>query len=411
MPGGLARVAPDARTTRVTNQSGAPSKDVWVLASEPEGGGGFWLQAGPGVEATHPAALPSRAAENLFWLGRYAERAEETIRLVRCVLDRRNEFDSGITPAGTECLDGLLEALTHLTATYPGFVGAPAEPLRQAPEGELVAVVNDGSRPGSLRFSLAALLTSANAVRDQLSVDTWLAVNDLERVLDPLSVAGPDVHADLQSGLDAAMTSLLALAGLATESMVRDPGWAFMDAGRRIERALALASMLRSTLVPLRGTAAESLMLESVLIAAESIITYRRRYRSQAQVETLLDLLLLDPNNPRSIAFQLARLADDVADLPHPDGPHLSPEERALVEVATPVRLADTVALARPDPDTGIRRDLASFLDSLTAGLRRLADALEASHFTHLQLQPFAGVLEPGNGRPAEPGPLDLSPF
>ena len=95
----------------------------------------------------------------------------------------------------------------------------------------------DAERAGSLQHSLTALLTVANAVRDQLSVDTWLAVNDLERVLDPLHQPGPDPQAELQVALDDTMTSLLALAGLATESMVRDPGWAFMDAGRRIERA------------------------------------------------------------------------------------------------------------------------------------------------------------------------------
>ena len=410
MPGGLARVAPDADTAVVTNQTGALSKDVWVLASEPEGGGGFWLQSGPGVEATDPAALPSRAAENLFWLGRYAERAEDTVRLVRGVLDRRNEFEGGVTPAGTECLDGLLEALTHLTATYPGFVGPGGAERRQHPDDELVSLVADAERAGSLQHSLTALLTVANAVRDQLSVDTWLAVNDLERVLDPLHQPGPDPQAELQVALDDTMTSLLALAGLATESMVRDPGWAFMDAGRRIERALGLASLLRSALVPVRGTAAESLMLESVLVAAESIITYRRRYRSQAQVETLLDLLLLDDRNPRSVAFQLARLDDDVADLPRPDGHRLSAEERALVELSSHVRLADTARLAHPADGTGWRADLATFLDGLDAGLRRLSDALEASHFTHLQLQPLATVLEATPaGRPAERGPLDLS--
>ena len=120
----------------------------------------------------------------------------------------------------------------------------------------------------------------------------------------------------MQTALQRVMQGLLALHGLTGESMVRDVGWRFMDGGRRIERAVQLLSLLRATVTEARGTATDSLVLESVLLSAESIITYRRRYRSQAQLQTLLDLLLLDAGNPRSLAYQLERLTEDLDALP-----------------------------------------------------------------------------------------------
>jgi uncharacterized alpha-E superfamily protein len=314
------------------------------------------------------------------------------------VLDRRNEFQTGFDEAGTECLDGLLAALTHLTGIYPGFVGDGAIERLADPERELLAVIRDRERPGSLAFSVHALLAAANAVRDQLSQDTWLVVSDLERELATLDHPTHDQQAAVQAVLAGMVQGLLALAGLAVENMERDPGWGFMDAGRRLERSQQLLSLLRATLVPVRGTAAESLMLESVLVAAESIITYRRRYRSQAQTETLLDLLLLDEANPRSLAYQLARLSEEVASLPRPPGQRLSDEERFVLETSTELRLADTVALGRSIVDEGggpRRADLDRFLSTLAEHISRAGGAIEHAHFTHLQQPQVLVALQP----------------
>ena len=128
MPGGLTRVAPGDDDGRISNQAGAISKDTWVLASEPEHLTGFWLQSGAPVASVDPmASIPARAAENLWWLGRYAERAEAVTRLLREVSDRRNDFQGSDNPAGVAALRALLVALTRVTATYDGFVGAGEE--------------------------------------------------------------------------------------------------------------------------------------------------------------------------------------------------------------------------------------------------------------------------------------------
>jgi uncharacterized alpha-E superfamily protein len=382
MPGGLIRAAPTSDAILVSNQAGAVSKDTWVLASEPESPTNYWLRSGPAVAAIPPAAsMSSRAAENLFWLGRYAERAEDLVRLVRVISDRRNEFEHGANPAGTACEQVLLMAMTHMTTTYPGFVGDGAAARLESPGEELRSVLLDEQRPGSLAHAGRRLLDCAHAVRDQLSADTWMVIGGLNHELLDLGTQQLERQNVVQAKLRRVMTSLLALSGLVGEGMVRDPGWRFMDAGRRIERGLQLTRLLQATVDLRRGLATDSLMLESVLTATESIITYRRRYRSQAQLETVLDLLLLDPENPRSLAFQVDALAGDVRELPvHVASGRLSEVEKRALAISTSLRLVDTATLATPDDD-GNCVALRSFLAEMADGLARMAAAIQHTHF------------------------------
>ena len=381
MPGGLLRVAPDDSISIISNQAGALTKDTWVLASEPEQLTGYWLNQGPVVEAVDPVgSMPSRAAENLFWLGRYAERAEEVVRLLRVVGDRRNDFSNDANPAGSQCLSLLLCALTSVTATFPGFTDAA---MLSDPGHELFNLIVDVDREGTLAHAIRHLLDAAYAVRDQLSNDTWLVIGNLDREIVELN-ANVERQSAVQGALGVAMQSLLALAGLAGESMVRDPGWHFMDAGRRLERAMQLIALLRSTLTVEHDKATDSLLIESVLTTAESIITYRRRYRSQAQVQTALDLLLLDRGNPRSLVFQLERLQADIAQLPRSQSgsttDRLLTEERLVLEATTSLRLADTALLAEVN-EAGERFELDQFLQRLSELLRRAAEAIDSDHF------------------------------
>jgi uncharacterized circularly permuted ATP-grasp superfamily protein/uncharacterized alpha-E superfamily protein len=390
MPGGLTRVAPQRDSAAISNQAGAISKDTWVLASEPERLTGFWLQSGPPVLATNPeGSMSARAAENLFWLGRYAERAEGLVRVLRAVGDRRNEFQHSASDAGSECLEVLLRTLTEVTATWPGFAASDPSALAD-PGDELRSLVVDEHRAGTLAYDARRLLDAAYAVRDQLSNDTWLVIGTLER--DLLGSAAATYPRGVGSAtLSRVLQALLALAGLQNESMVRDPGWRFMEAGRRLERAIGLVDLLRSTVTTQRSTATDSLVFESVLLAAESIITYRRRYRSHAQLETMLDLLVLDAGNPRGLTYQVQMLTEAVSGLPDgastmPAAGRMSPAERHTLETLSAVRLADTTALAAVGPD-GRRTDLLAFLERLEAGLQAIGAAITAAHFTPLQTQ------------------------
>jgi uncharacterized circularly permuted ATP-grasp superfamily protein/uncharacterized alpha-E superfamily protein len=374
MPGGLTRVASSASRIPITNQRGAITKDTWVLASEPEPLSSFWLQSGPAVQGIDPmASIPSRAAENLWWLGRYAERAEALTRLLRAVIDRTNEFGGATNPAGAASLQALQAALQWIG----GGSGTLAQPVR-------------------------AMLDNAYAVRDQLSRDTWLVIGPLERILKDLDHPLSDTSAHSQAALQQVIQSLLALGGLGVESMVRDLGWRFMDAGRRLERSLQLLSLLQASVQQARGTATDSLILESVLSAAESIITYRFRYRSQAQIETVLELLLLDSGNPRSVAYQLQLLTEDLAALPLGGAGGgrlpLRAEQRLLLEAFTELRLADPAQLAAEDQN-GSRPELQMLLKHLITLLLGAGQEVDATHFVHTT--PTFALLGPAGAEPS----------
>jgi uncharacterized circularly permuted ATP-grasp superfamily protein/uncharacterized alpha-E superfamily protein len=370
LPGGLTRVQ-GAGSSRITNHAGALTKDTWVIASEPEPLTSFWLQSGPAVKGLDPmSSIPSGTAENLWWLGRYAERTEALTRLLRAVVDRSNELGGATNPAGDAALDALQHALIA-TADSSATLAAP----------------------------LRAVLDNAYAVRDQLSRDTWLVIGPLERTLAELDAPlDGDPQAHSQDALQRVMQSLLALGGLGIESMVRDVGWCFLDAGRRLERGLQLLTLIESTLLRTRGKATDSLVLESVLGAAESIITYRFRYRSHAQLETVLELLLLDRGNPRSLAYQLDRLTEDFDALPRADERRLREDQRLTLEAYTTVHLADPAELAR-ETAGGRRPALESLLERLLELLLRTGGAVDSSHFPHTA--PTFSLLGPAGTEPS----------
>jgi uncharacterized circularly permuted ATP-grasp superfamily protein/uncharacterized alpha-E superfamily protein len=390
MPGALTRIASSSDDVSISNQGGARAKDTWVLASGPERLTGFWLESSEAAVRIQPeTSMSSRAAENLFWLARYAERAEDLVRQLRVASDRLTEFTPGVSPAGTGCIEVLLRALTQTTGAGPGFVGEGASARLGDPGPEVRALVNEVDREGSVAHSVRRMLDAASEVRDQLSPDTWLVVGDLDRHLTSLDPHLPVAAAT--GALARTMQALLALSGLAAESMVRDDGWQFLEAGRRIERGTQLCALLSATVTSSRDDATDSLVLESVLTAAESIITYRRRFRSRARVDTVLDLLLLDGTNPRSLAYQVDRLTRAVSAMPDPV--HEGADLNGLVgELSQSIRRADTHAMERVT-DGGHRAELAAFLETSIVTLHELASAIDVAHFAHQlpQRAAFAG--------------------
>lgn len=388
MRGGLARVSDaDRLAVAGTVDAGraaterAWSKDVWVLGGDHEAREDFWLHRGPRpVADAAESVVSARSVENMLWLGRYAERAEATVRLLRAVDDRRAEVGGG-TDALDEVADRLLAALVAVTGTGPATAAT-----RRSPGAELTALVLDADRAGTLADSVARLLDAARAVRDQLSGDAWPVLTALEHQLlgDDEQVAalatGARGPAHGRAALGHVLTLLLALHGLGAESLVRDTSWQFLEAGRRLERAQQLLGLLRATVVPPDGgdtladdAAVTSLLLESVLVTCESVITYRRRYRSRAQLVTVLDLLLLDAGNPRSLRWQVDRLLDLLPHLPtRADG--------SGTAVADAVR-ATSAALQAVDGDQLDGPDLGVLLERLDQHLQRAASELARTVF------------------------------
>jgi uncharacterized alpha-E superfamily protein len=315
-------------------------------------------------------------ADNLFWLGRYVERAEGTARLLRAVLVRLLDSD----PLRQDSyLVVLLRLVTHQTATYPGFVEETEEHLI-APEQELLEVIRDSQRTGSLSFTLNALTQAARSVRDRLSDDSWRVINSLQHGL-----GQPQQINEALESLEQLIFGLAAFTGLSTERMSRGQGWRFLDIGRRLERALSGSSLLRIACVP--ASEPTGPLWEVLLAITDNLVTYRRRYRAQAQADAVLDLLLLDESTPRSVAYQLARLYDQVTGLPKKVVPsQRSAEERLVLEALTAVRLTDIERLSHLPHGKNMREALDQLLARLGYLLHTFSETLTSSYFSQTDL-------------------------
>ncbi|MFT4217873.1 MAG: circularly permuted type 2 ATP-grasp protein [Micropruina sp.] len=363
LPGGLGRVAGQVSEHTVSNYAGALAKDVWVISADAE-------QAAPAVRdralgappVTRTAGLTPRVSDNLFWMGRYAERAEGTARLLKVVDDFAEDNSSQVGTPGALATGVLLHAVARVTSTPT--IGSSEPSLDY-----LRRVVLDDSRAGTVRHCANRLIGAAQHVRDLLSVDTWAVLGRLQKTLDD----PPDDDDQLQPLLADVLESLLALAGIMAQSMVRDESWAFLDAGCRMERAQLTLALLGSALTEPRDRGVLDLVVEGVLRAGESIITHRRRAAAGTgtalPLESAIDLLLLDRRNPRSVLYQAESLVADLTLL----GDEASVAKTlAIVQTLRTVEPADSMDAAA----------LAERLAGLEQDFRRLSDDLAALHFS-----------------------------
>lgn len=380
MPGGLARFAAQEGARRVPALAEAIAKDVWVLdedAERPDVPQGHRDRDRIEVPAATvgPVPLPPRAAEDLYWFGRYVERAESTARLLLVADDLVEDHLTRPGTIGHAAMTTMLGAIDAVTSVqrYRGRATAAdtaAFPSGEDPVGHLRRLVFEAGRRGSVRFSAARANQAASRVRELLSLDAWLVLSRLQRTLIPTQ---PNEE-DLQGVLAAVIEACLALSGMSAEGLVRDASWAFHDAGRRVERAQETVRVLRRTL-PAASTPGAALVREATLRARESLLSYRRRRaeggRGRSPLAVALELLVLDETNPRSVAYQLDRLQDDLRHAP-------SPDPAAALRVPTlALAGADAAALAL-DPEA-----LDVFLADLETQLRAVSGSVEAACFPH----------------------------
>lgn len=380
MPGGLTRVGMTDVERIITNQLGSASKDTWVLASEPEKQVSLWV--GHSAIATtadgKDAHLPSRVAENLFWMGRYAERAEAALRHLRTVFVQLNM----VGRLSAESRHQLLASVTALTNTVPGFGD---EAIQENPESELLAVIFDDSRSGTVAANLNAMLICGEEVKEILSADTRRVLNDLRDELSGLREAlQPGLASAPEQALDSLVTTLLALSGLGRESMIRGMDWVFLQMGRSLEKSLQTASLLRALLARNLDETDRATLLEALLLTAEMLITYRRRYRAHADVGHGLELLMLDDSNPRALLYQMGQLNEHLSRLPAIEAaPGLPRERRHLLEALTAIQLSDLNRLVEVDEKLGLRTHLDQLLIRVSDSLQTIAMVVSDKYFDH----------------------------
>nr|WP_314258117.1 circularly permuted type 2 ATP-grasp protein [uncultured Devosia sp.] len=337
MPGGFARVGSNLDTSAIAMQRGGQAADVWVLSSKPVERVSLLPQDGEKLVRNSPGSLPSRAADNLIWLGRYAERCEATVRILRAYNARLAELSKADLPILTHAADFL----------------------------DSIDVDASEAMPQGLLASIDSAVHSAGQIRDRFSPDGWLALDDLQKTARRFATR-------VRPGDDAtrAMTVLLrklaGFSGLVHENMYRFAGWRFLELGRRLERAIQIARIASH----LTGPDAPDGSLEMFLEIGDSVMSHRRRYSVSAGTQSAVDLLVLDPLNPRSVQFQVTELRNQIEMLPGgvEDG-IMSPVAKAALQIETDLRIA---VAADMTPDR---------LDKLAADIGILAGLVAAAYF------------------------------
>ena len=397
MPGGLARLCPPHPGEAFDFRHSGNGKDTWVLSE------GRALRATPRRPLSGSVSLrrsgrelPSRTADNLFWLARYAERAEGIMRQARASLIRLADEEWP-----TEDLHAMADVLRPVLER--AAVAAPtAEETERGPraylERQLEELVFDPVRSYGLRQTLSELGRTLALARDRLSADSWHILRGLraEDYAHRPAVA-PVVHRfDVDATvlkLKADIQRLSAFSGMCTENTTRALGWRFLDMGRRIERSTQTLAMLATLAGSESPEDDGSLIL--VLEIADSFMTYRSRYLSTPQLAPVLDLLLADESNPRSVAFQLAALAANCEQLPRDTAADSPGVELAVIgEALAALRGADVAALCRRDR-SGDRPGLRALLEEVSACLPQFSDGLTRAYFSHADARQLAAANRP----------------
>jgi uncharacterized alpha-E superfamily protein len=355
MPGGFCRIAEQADARAVTMGDGARAADVWVV-SEKQVSTATLLPATDKVRIRRIAGvLPSRAADNLFWLGRYLERAEATLRMVRVLASPMRGLGKGTTTAMQSA-----ERIQRLLVAW----GAISQASRAAPGRIVAEALQSADRFGSALSLVRSAQRTATSLRERLSPDAWQVITEMAERL-AYEVEDDD---GVLSAAELTLQELASFAGLAQENMNRAAGWRFLDMGRRAERAINTTRFARQFAYDDAGDED----LDVLLTLVDCQITYRSRYLLAPVLAPVRDLAVLDPYNPRSVAFQVAALNEHIAALP-------SLKEHGLIERPQRLAVAVQAMLATAEAE----KLEVKTLFALEQDLLNLADAIGLHYFPH----------------------------
>lgn len=382
MPGGLAMTVDEGSSVALSATDGE-SRDVWVIsdANQPPHVS-LWRPAIEGGHVQRSATdLPSRVADNLFWLGRYIERADWTMRVLRTSLSRLQE-DSG----PRQELSASRIALEILLSEDDGEVPDASEPTDAVLIEQMARnLLTSSDWYYGLPRTLDNIHRVASLTRDRLSLEAWRTLNDFYAGRRWQGSAVPRSIGESLGLLDDGLRVLAAFHGLTHENMTRNYGWSFLDMGRRLSRAVHLSEVLLGIFGKAGAGADDMGNVSFVLELADSFITYRSRYRMAPVLPLVLDLLLVDESNPRSVAFQLAALSRHIDTLPQSGdtGPRIE-EQRIALDLWTKVRIAQADDLAKVGPD-GRRAVLETLLTEQVDALPLLSDIIGRRYFNLIE--------------------------
>ncbi|TAH25822.1 MAG: hypothetical protein EAZ07_06055 [Cytophagales bacterium] len=398
MPGGLTRSSDQKDIFKVSNQLGGYSKDTWILGSEPPIQLSLPLANVQKAKLKQDQSISSRAAENLYWVGRYVERIRINARFLNVVLDHLNQSNKTLIETEQAYTNNLLYSLTHLTMSYPGFLDPEkSKELLSSPFHEIIRIIFDTKISSSLASNIQNLKRSIYSIRDKFSLYTWRAVYKLEEEWQDLLQSQHHNYRSINHALDNIIIYLSALMEMNSESTVKEHSFMLLDIGRRIEKALLITSLIRSTFSTKHEDAVESKLMEAILISCSSLNTYRSRYRGQLSISATIDLLLLDNTNSSSLAYQIEAIKNCMEQLPDINKNYAkSEEQKTIFEIYALLKLSDPSKLVATENDNDLRVQLEHILSKITTQLVNISGLITTKYFSHLHAtqQSFTQALE-----------------
>jgi uncharacterized alpha-E superfamily protein len=359
-------------------QRGGSSADCWVM-TQGQVDATSLLQTAPSTLALaqQKRVVTSRSAENLFWLGRYTERAENTVRLAQITL---------------RCLQGEQQSAPELLAWLSACARRSGLVLRDVPDAQLarrvferslIAQLGADSGASSVGYNLRALRQAAQQVRERLSQEQR---NLIERLNDEFSAQHNSLSADAEyapqealEALDEASELLSAITGAQTDRMVRDDGWRMLSIGRHLERLSTLSQALALGLET--ASVQEDSGFEAILALFDSTITFHAQYQQRRDLVALLDMLVIHRDNPRSLSWVLSTLRSRLAKLPTDEN-----DGRTLLSALPNPHDWDLATLSgaqAPSAAAANPPQLAHLLQTLQQAAMLLSDRLSQRYFSH----------------------------
>lgn len=380
MAGGLTRCSPEKGIFLVSNQDGGISKDTWVECSETEIGKKDHFQYSNDLKRHN--VLPSIAAENIYWVGRYSQRILRTSRFIRISIRNLNQATFGNNQE-SETNHALLKAVTHLTGTFPGFFEEEDKSVLQNPYSELYNVICDADKPGSILYNLNNLLRSMYSVRNRWTFESWRVLDDIEKLGKQLEQLPPTELRDGLSILDQLNIGLQAFTGMNYDSMYREDGWILYRFGKILENIALDLSQYSSLLTHTLPDDKMYKILEAVLVSNQNLNNYRSIYRSHLDFAPIMDLLFFNNQNPSSLYFQLNELLHLAEKLPAKNTSGDNLLSKQVFEMYSLLRLSSVAKIKEIDSQTGERTELHLLCNKLTDMLYKISVNLNANYFSH----------------------------
>ncbi|MEZ4694399.1 circularly permuted type 2 ATP-grasp protein [Arcobacter aquimarinus] len=380
LQGGLVRVSPSKDSLVVSNQKGGTSKDLWILGKDEEFNSNNIFKNRVFIDS-RLENISTKRAENLFWMGRYLNRAIITARMLRFNLKSMlniNRYDDNTNSKQTTKI--LNNALSHLTMCYPGFLD---EELK-SPLNEIISLIKDKNRVGTLSFSLSLLSNLNTNVKNLLTMEAWRIYEKMQKEWNIYLKREVLTNKDHINELDKLLIYLMAYKELIDESIFKEQGLILYDIGCKIEISQLLISKLRSLLTLKLDKLLEYDVLDSMLNSYESYNSYRAYYKSSLDLKNVLDFLLFNRKYPKSLIYIITQLLEDLKELPNEENnSNLSNFEEPIFKVFSMLTLMNTNKLLEIKEDEYVYKELDGFLSTLSDLLSKTSEELTKTYFSH----------------------------